>query len=87
MPVPAFRNSRGRVRRRRSHHALTAVQTSVCANCQAPILAHQACTSCGFYKGRNVIQDEKAVEKTLEKVVKAKKVAKKPVAEAADAQK
>ncbi|MBU4314812.1 50S ribosomal protein L32 [Patescibacteria group bacterium] len=74
MPVPAFRNSRTRVRKRRSHHALKKTDVSVCPNCQAVVLPHITCAKCGQYKGRQVLGGIKEVEKTIEKkVVKKKK--------------
>jgi large subunit ribosomal protein L32 len=76
MPVPAFRNSRTRVRKRRSHHALKKIETSVCSNCKAIVLPHVVCKKCGQYKGRQVIGGAKEVEKTLEKKT-VKKVSKK----------
>lgn len=85
MPLPSFRSSRSKVRRRRSHHALTPTGHVGCANCGAPLLPHRACKACGFYKGRNVRGASVAkAEKVLEKATKktatskvAKKVAKK----------
>lgn len=77
MPVPAFRNSRTRVRKRRSHHALKKTELSVCANCKAPVLTHIACKKCGQYKGRQVLGGAKEVEKTLEKKTVKKVVRKK----------
>lgn len=54
MSVPAFRNSKSRVRRRRAHHALKAKGTATCPKCQSPVLPHRACSSCGYYNGRQV---------------------------------
>lgn len=70
MSVPAFRNSRSKVRRRRSHHALKAQQVNSCAKCGAAIQPHHACQACGNYKNRQVV---KTVEEVLDK-----KVAKEP---------
>lgn len=67
MSVPAFRNSRSRVRRRRSHHALKKTDVAVCPNCKAPALPHITCKVCGQYKGRQVVGGMEKVEKTLEK--------------------
>ena len=50
MPVPAFRTSPGRKRKRRSHHALTARQFVLCPNCGASKLPHHACMSCGYVR-------------------------------------
>lgn len=72
MPLPAFRNSRSKVRRRRSHHALKPVTINVCKACGADILPHRACKACGAYNGRKVKGGMEAVEKTLAKETKAK---------------
>lgn len=80
MSVPAFRNSKSKVRRRRSHQALKPIALSACEKCKATILPHHACKSCGFYKGRNITGGEKQVEKTLDKATKAKKPAVKKTA-------
>lgn len=75
MPLPSFRNSRSKVRRRRSHHALKQISVVKCAKCEAPLLPHRACKKCGAYADRSVkATGMKEVEKVLEKkVAKAKK--------------
>ena len=70
MPLPAFRSSRSKVRRRRSHHALKPVTVLLCKACGADILPHRACAKCGNYNGRKVKGGMEAVEKEL-KVKKA----------------
>jgi large subunit ribosomal protein L32 len=87
MPLPSFRNSRSKVRRRRAHHALKATAGTSCTNCGATILPHRACKACGFYKGRNlrgasVAKAEKVVAKAIKKSVEVTE-AKKPVAKRA----
>ncbi|MFA6522111.1 MAG: 50S ribosomal protein L32 [Patescibacteria group bacterium] len=72
MPLPAFRNSRSKVRRRRSHLALSAINLAVCPKCEAPILPHHACEKCGNYRNRTMKGKTKNVEKVLEKKTKAK---------------
>jgi large subunit ribosomal protein L32 len=72
MPLPSFRSSRSKVRRRRSHHALKAVSTMQCAACGATLLPHRACKACGKYGDRSVKKtgmDE--VKKVLKKTVKS----------------
>jgi large subunit ribosomal protein L32 len=84
MSVPSFRNSKSKVRRRRSHHGVTAQTIATCKKCEAPIRQHTACASCGTYGDRNVGGSKQAVEKVIEKKV-VKKTAKKeekPKAEA-----
>jgi len=49
-----MRRNRSETAKRRSHHALTAVQTVKC-ECGSYRLSHRACPSCGKYRGRVVI--------------------------------
>lgn len=89
MPLPSFRNSRSKVRRRRSHHALKAITVGACKACGAPALAHRACPKCGAYADRQVKGGMEAVEKELKVPAKkavAKKAAKAKKAEAKEAQ-
>lgn len=76
MPLPSFRSSRSKVRRRRSHHALKPIDISVCKVCGVDMLAHHACPKCGNYNGRTVAGSVEAVEAKLTKKA-PKKVAKK----------
>lgn len=77
MPLPSFRNSRSKVRRRRSHHALKAVTTTTCPKCEATILPHRACSKCGWYKNRAVKAGMDEAKKAIVKdAKKAKKVEK-----------
>lgn len=79
MPVPPKRHSKGKTRRRRSHHALSAVTTSRCPQCNAIVQPHRACPSCGAYRGRDVLKKAVRAERAVaaKKAKPAKKVAKK----------
>ncbi len=46
--LPQFKTSKSRKRKRRSHHALSAVNVSFCVKCSSPKLPHAACDNCGF---------------------------------------
>ena len=46
--LPAKKTSKHRKRTRRSHHALVAVNYSVCRKCGAAKLPHAACAKCGY---------------------------------------
>ena len=48
--TPAFRQSPGRTRRRRSHQAIKAVHTELCPNCGTAKRPHTACTGCGYVR-------------------------------------
>lgn len=81
MPLPSFRSSRSKVRRRRSHHALKPQTVAICAKCEAILLPHRACKKCGAYGDRSVAKVGMAeVKKAIAKTTKAKatKAAAKP---------
>ncbi len=59
MSVPVKRHTKKQTGNRRSHHALKSVGTVKCEKCDAKILPHKACTKCGTYKGKKVIDVEK----------------------------
>lgn len=46
--LPAKKTSRTRTRTRRSHHALRAVNYSLCKRCGEAKLPHAACEKCGY---------------------------------------
>jgi large subunit ribosomal protein L32 len=54
-PQPKRKLSKGRRDRRRSQDALIAVNLVQCSNCGEMRLPHTVCSSCGHYKGREVI--------------------------------
>ncbi|OPZ59083.1 MAG: 50S ribosomal protein L32 [Deltaproteobacteria bacterium ADurb.Bin510] len=56
MAVPKRRTSSARRDKRRAHDALTLPAMSVCPNCQEPKLPHRICSSCGYYKGKEVVK-------------------------------
>ncbi|MBM3242722.1 50S ribosomal protein L32 [Candidatus Poribacteria bacterium] len=58
MANPKRRTSRSKKNMRRSHHALSRPNLSTCPNCSERVLSHRICTSCGYYKGRQVIAYE-----------------------------
>ena len=53
--VIRMRHNRSQTRQRRSHHGLEAPTLSTCAHCGAQHRPHHMCLSCGFYKGRQVM--------------------------------
>jgi len=48
--------SRSNTRSRRAHWKTTAVATVACPQCKSPKLPHAACSVCGMYNGRQVIE-------------------------------
>ena len=56
MPLPKRRHSNQRTRLRRTHYKLDPPTVSECPRCHAPAQPHHACPSCGYYKGRLVME-------------------------------
>lgn len=48
--LPAMRQSYGRTRRRRSHHALVGAQPTVCPISGTPKAHHRACKESGYVR-------------------------------------
>lgn len=59
MAVPKKKTSRSRKGMRRSHDKV-ATPTVVYCECGEPTIPHCACSSCGAYKGRQVLNREDA---------------------------
>ncbi|NLG72215.1 MAG: 50S ribosomal protein L32 [Chloroflexi bacterium] len=57
-PHPKRKHSQGRRDRRRTHDALPTRNLVACPNCGEMRLPHTVCPSCGFYKGREIIDLE-----------------------------
>lgn len=60
MANPKRKHSKSRTRKRRANYynRLSAPQMMECPNCGETKLMHRACTSCGHYRGRQVIERE-----------------------------
>lgn len=68
-----MRHTRAHTANRRSHHALTAANPSICKDCGHPRLPHTACANCGKYKGKVVFNvNAKAEKKAKKKTAKSK---------------
>lgn len=65
--VVRMRHTRAHSANRRSHHALTGGRFSKCAKCGAMHIRHRACGECGTYRGREVVNVMKKVEKQAKK--------------------
>ena len=66
MPVARQRHTKARRDRARVQFKLNPKNLTTCSNCKAQIPAHIACPKCGYYKGKEVVN-------TLKKVNKKKK--------------
>lgn len=63
MAVPKKRTSKTKRNMRRSHHALSRIKLVECQRCHQQVPGHTACPNCGTYKGREVIDVMKKLEK------------------------
>ncbi|MCL2474142.1 MAG: 50S ribosomal protein L32 [Alphaproteobacteria bacterium] len=52
MAVPKRKTSKSARNMRRSHHALSAVNSIECPNCGEVKLPHHVCSACGHYNGK-----------------------------------
>ena len=55
MAVQQNKVSKARKNKRRSHHALRQPSIGRCKNCGQAAHLHRICPTCGFYKGRVII--------------------------------
>ncbi|MGB9792835.1 MAG: 50S ribosomal protein L32 [Thermacetogeniaceae bacterium] len=56
MGVPKRKTSKARKNRRRAMIKITGPTLVPCPKCHQPKLAHHACSSCGYYKDRQVVE-------------------------------
>ncbi|MFV2001318.1 MAG: 50S ribosomal protein L32 [Acidimicrobiia bacterium] len=56
MAVPKKKMSRSRTRRRKAHWKVARPAIARCSTCNAPHTPHRACSNCGMYNGREVIE-------------------------------
>lgn len=77
MPVPKRKRSRARRDKRFANKGIQESPVVHCPQCQHPLIPHQACRKCGFYKGAKVIETK------ADRGVKRQEQAKKKVKEKA----
>ena len=56
MPVPKRKLSRARRDSRSANKGIKPKSLAGCQTCQAPIMPHQACFECGYYKGKKILR-------------------------------
>lgn len=56
MPVPKRKRSRARRDKRFANKGVKESAIVLCQQCQHPLIPHQACSDCGFYKGVKVMK-------------------------------
>ncbi len=68
MAVPKKKNSVSRkgLRRAGQHHKLYRKHPMTCSNCGAHTMPHTVCPTCGFYKGKQVVEIKAPAEESTE---------------------
>ncbi|WOO86613.1 50S ribosomal protein L32 [Mollicutes bacterium LVI A0039] len=56
MAVPFRRVGKTRKRKRRTHFKLSLTGVTKCQSCGEIVKSHTACTKCGKYKGKQVVE-------------------------------
>jgi large subunit ribosomal protein L32 len=82
MSVPVRRQTHGKTRRRRAHHALKKVVLSVCSKCKKAVQPHRACGFCGHYGDKKVLNTARQSERALRRTQAAAEAKPEPAAEA-----
>ncbi len=66
--VVRMRHTRSQRGNTRSHHAIsTKAPVSLCKECGSPKSPHVVCSVCGKYKGRQVLNVQKSIDKKSKK--------------------
>jgi large subunit ribosomal protein L32 len=52
--------SKARKRSRRSHHSAAGMAVQPCPRCSSPKLPHRVCDTCGYYRGKKLVEVEDA---------------------------
>ncbi|MCX6182921.1 MAG: 50S ribosomal protein L32 [Bacteroidetes bacterium] len=56
MAHPKRRHSTTRRDKRRTTYKAVAPTLSTCSNCNQPVLYHRVCGACGYYKGKQAVE-------------------------------
>lgn len=68
MAVPKKKTSKRRTKSRRAANTkVSPIMLVKCPKCGEPKKAHVACSFCGYYKGRKVLDIESRLDKKLKK--------------------
>lgn len=75
--VVRMRHTRSHTGNRRSHHFLRSRTVALCENCGEPKLRHSACSVCGKYRNKEVLDVVgKAARKSKKRQEKERELAK-----------
>ncbi|MBI2174296.1 MAG: 50S ribosomal protein L32 [Candidatus Omnitrophica bacterium] len=63
MALPKRKHSKSRRDKSRTHWKLKLSSLTKCPQCAAAIMPHRICTSCGYYRGRQLVTIPQPKEK------------------------
>ncbi len=84
MPVPKQRHTKSRRNKRRGNIYLEAASLTACPKCGKPVLPHKVCFNCGYYKGKEVVDVLKKLDKKEKKQREKEMAAQKAEKETSD---
>ena len=58
MALPKHKVSKSKRDKRRTHQKAAVPNISTCPECGEPIQPHHACSHCGMYKGKQVVENK-----------------------------
>jgi len=62
MALPKRKHCQARRDKRRANWRLSLAGLTKCPQCARPIMSHRVCPSCGFYRGRQIVEVGKKQE-------------------------
>lgn len=65
--VVRMRHTKSHTKNRRSHHALKPGMFVACTNCKALKRSHSVCMSCGYYRGKSILNLAAIAERKAKK--------------------
>ena len=74
--VVRMRHTRAHTANRRSHHHVDGPRLTECSKCKSSHVKHHACGVCGTYRGKEVLNVMKEVEKKTKRTAAKKEAAK-----------
>jgi len=72
MAVPKKRKTSSQAKQKRSHDALVKINLVKCGKCGELLQSHTACTVCGYYNNKKVLDVESKLDKKVKKDAKKK---------------
>ena len=70
MAHPKHKLSKQRRDKRRTHDFAAVPTLATCPNCGATVMYHRVCPECGFYRGRQIIENGPVVQRIERKFPK-----------------